>query len=361
MEVFSLKKRVLIVDDSAFMRRIIRQMIESDPFFEVIGTARDGQEGVELTLELKPDVITMDVEMPRMNGLEATDVIMTKLPTPILIVSSLTSEGAEATLEALEKGAIDYLAKNLVSSALDVMNIRDELIEKLKVVVRSKGSLKRRSATSRKTSSVISSSPAVTISGRKTFATQKMAIVAIGASTGGPKAVQDVLSKLPGGLATAFIVSIHMPAAFTGAFAQRLNSLSELTVREAVNGDKLEHGVVLVSPGGRQTRVKRRGVTNFTIEISDDPPDSLYKPAIDIMMSSVAEAYPGRSMGVILTGMGHDGLEGMTFIRKKGGKTLVQNEETCTVYGMPKAVIEAKIADKIAPLDHIAGEIVNMI
>lgn len=355
-----MKKKVLIVDDSAFMRRIIRQMVESDPTFEVVGTARDGQEGVELTLKLKPDVITMDVEMPRMNGLEATEAIMEQRPTPILIVSSLTTEGAQATLDALDKGAVDFLAKNLVSSALDVMKIRDELVDKLKVVARSKGALKRRVSTKKKSLGVVTVTPPDGAP-RKTFATQRVAIVAIGASTGGPRAVQDVLSKLPGSLSTTFVVSVHMPGAFTTAFAQRLNTLSPLTVREAVDGEKLQDGVVLVSPGGRQTRVKRRGVTNFTIEISDDPPDSLYKPAIDIMMTSVAEAYPGRSLGVILTGMGHDGLEGMTHIRNKGGKTLVQDEATSTVYGMPKAVIEAGIADKIAPIDLIAGEIVNMI
>ncbi len=356
-----MKKKVLIVDDSAFMRRIIRQMVESEPTFEVIGTARDGQEGLELALELKPDVITMDVEMPRMNGIETIEAIMAKRPTPILVVSSLTTEGAQATLDALDKGAVDFLAKNLVSSALDVMKIRDELVDKLKVVARSKGGLLRKTSARKGSSAVITPPLSSAAPRRKSFATQKMAIVAIGASTGGPRAVQEVLQKLPGDLSTSFIVSVHMPAAFTHAFAERLNSLSALTVKEAADGDKLESGNIYVSPGGRQTRVKRRGVTNFTIEISDDPFNSLYKPAIDIMMTSVAEAYPGRSLGVILTGMGHDGLDGMTLIRDKGGKTLVQNEATCTVYGMPKAVIEAGIADKIAPLDLIAGEIVNMI
>ena len=196
---------------------------------------------------------------------------------------------------------------------------------------------------------------------KKSFATQKIAFVSIGASTGGPRAIQEVLSKLPGEVSTPIIISVHMPGAFTGTFAERLDSLSELSVKEAENGEKIEVGKALVCPGGKQTRVKRKGVTDFYVEINTDPPDSIYKPSVDITMSSVAEAYPGRSLGVILTGMGADGAIGMKEIKNRGGKTLAQDEASCVVYGMPKAVIEAGTADKIAPLEQIAGEIVNMI
>jgi two-component system chemotaxis response regulator CheB len=203
--------------------------------------------------------------------------------------------------------------------------------------------------------------PPSSLPAKKSFATQRIAFVAIGASTGGPRAIQEVLSKLPPDITTPFIIAIHMPTAFTRTFAERLDSLSELSVKEAEDGEPIEQGRLLVSPGGQQTRVRRRGVTDFYVEVNGEPSDSIYKPSVDISMTSVAEAYPGRSMGVILTGMGHDGAEGMKAIKERGGKTIVQDEESCTVYGMPKAVVDAGIADKVAPIDMIAAEIVNMI
>lgn len=358
--------RVLIVDDSAFMRRVIRQMLEDSREVEVVGAARDGAEGVEMALALKPDVITMDIEMPRLNGLEATERIMEQMPTPIIMVSSLTVEGAKATFEALDKGAADFISKNLTTSALDLIKIQDELVAKLKAVARrrhyftSLRAPKQQAAASGAAhkSAVVTAPQPVS---KKSFATQKMALVAIGASTGGPRALQEVLSKLPGGLSTSFLVAVHMPKAFTGAFAERLNDLCSLDVKEAENGEKVRPGQILLSPGGSQTKIKRRGLMDFSIQIDDEPRGALYKPCVDVTMSSVAECYPGRSMGVILTGMGHDGKEGMRMIREKGGKTLAQNEETCTVYGMPKAVIDAGLVDKIAPIELIAAEIVNMI
>ncbi|MBI5561953.1 MAG: chemotaxis response regulator protein-glutamate methylesterase [Deltaproteobacteria bacterium] len=346
------KLRVLVVDDSAFMRRIIRQMLETDPEIEVIGSGRDGAEGVELAASLQPDVITMDVEMPRMNGLEATGVIMEKFPTPILMVSSLTTEGAHATFEALDKGAADYISKNLVTSALDMLKIQDELIAKIKALGRKANRLHGLRAYRR---------PEPPLSTPSGHVTQKIGFVAIGASTGGPRAIQEVLSHLPGDIGTPFLVAVHMPKAFTGAFAERLNSLCKIPVKEAEDGEKVTPGRVFLTPGGTQTRIRRRGVTDFQVEISNDPFNSLYKPSVDIAMTSVAESFSGRAMGVILTGMGHDGLEGMRAIKETGGKTIAQNEESCTVYGMPKAVVEAGLADKVAPLDKIAAEIVNMI
>lgn len=346
------RTRVLVVDDSAFMRRVIKQMIESDPDLEVVGTARDGVEGVEMTQMYSPDVITMDVEMPRMNGLEALSAIMDKCPTPVIMISSLTNEGAKATFDALDRGAVDYIAKHLESSSFDIMKIQNDITGKVKAVAKKKGRFAGLRA-AKKT--------AVPIPVRKTLATQKVALVAIGASTGGPRAVQEVLSHIPKEISTPFLVVIHMPGSFTGAFAERLNSLCSLSVKEAENGEAVKGAQVLISPGGRQTRIRRRGLVDFYIEVSDQPGDSLYKPCVDVSMTSVAESYPGRSMGVILTGMGHDGREGMKAIKSRGGKTLAQNEETCTVYGMPKAVVDAGLADKIAPLENIAAEIVNMI
>ena len=356
--------RVLIVDDSAFMRRVIRQMLEDSREVEVVGAARDGAEGVEMALQLKPDVITMDIEMPRLNGLEATERIMAQMPTPIIMVSSLTVEGAKATLSALDKGAADFISKNLTTSALDLMKIQDELVGKIKAVAKRKRYFSTLNAAKKEAHAGAPSRVGATVQPpalKKSFATQKMAFVAIGASTGGPRALQEVLSKLPGGLTASFLVAVHMPRAFTGAFAERLNDICHLTVKEAQNGEKVRPGQILLCPGGSQTRILRRGLMDFYVHIDDEPKGALYKPSVDVCMTSVAESYPGRSMGVILTGMGHDGRDGMRLIKEKGGKTLAQNEETCTVYGMPKAVVDAGLADKIAPLELIAAEIVNMI
>ncbi len=347
------KIKVLIVDDSAFMRRVIREMLESDREIEVVGAARDGKEGVDMAASLAPDVITMDIEMPRMNGIEAIEAIMSANPIPILVVSSLTVEGAKATFEALDKGAADYIPKNLTTSSLDMMKIHDDLVQKVKAVSRKK----RKFAGI----NIFKKQEPVVLQPQRSFVTQKVAVVAIGASTGGPRAIQDVLTKLPREIRTPFIITVHMPKSFTGAFAERLNELTGLEVREAQNGYQMKEGQALLCPGGVQTRVKRRGISDIYVEISDEPKNSLYKPSVDITMKSVAETYLGRTLGVILTGMGHDGLEGMRLIKEKGGKTLAQNEETCVVYGMPKAVVDAGIADKIVPLVNIAGEIVNMI
>jgi len=355
------KIRVLIVDDSAFMRRVIRQMLEDGGDVEVVGAARDGAEGVEMALSLKPDVITMDIEMPRVNGLEATERIMEQMPTPIIMVSSLTVEGAKATFEALDKGAADYISKNLTTSALDLMKIQEEFLGKIRAVARRKHYFTSLRTVSKPVVAAHATAVPYPAPAKKSFATQKMAFVAIGASTGGPRALQQVLSNLPEGLSTSFLVAVHMPKAFTGAFAERLNDICRLPVKEAENGEKVRPGQVILSPGGSQTKIRRRGLTDFYVQIDDEPRGALYKPSVDVCMTSVAECYPGRSMGVILTGMGHDGREGMRMIKEKGGKTLAQNEETCTVYGMPKAVIDAGLADKVAPLDKIAAEIVNMI
>ena len=356
-----MKTRVLIIDDSAFMRRVLRQMLETDPDIQVLGAARDGAEGVEMAMQLKPDVITMDLEMPRMDGLEATERIMELMPTPIIMVSSLTKEGAKSTFSALDKGAADYISKNLVTSALDLMKIQDELIGKIKALARKKGqflSLRPQAAPVHAAAAPIQAPPPLP---RRGYSSLKVAFVTIGASTGGPRAVQAILSNLPSGMEVGILVSIHMPKAFTGAFAERLNELSKLDVKEAENGETIKPGQVFVCPGGLQTRVKRRNMRDFFFGIDDEPKEALYRPCIDLSMTSVAESYPGRSLGVILTGMGHDGREGMRLIREKGGKTLAQNEESCTVYGMPKAIIDAGLADKIVPLDLIAAEIVNMI
>ncbi len=354
------KIRLLIVDDSSFMRSVIKRMIKTYSDIEVIGTANDGVEGVEKAVELRPDVVTMDIEMPRMNGIEATTEIMRVAPVPIIMVSSISLDGAKATLDALDAGAVDYISKNISNSALDVMQIEKNLVEKIRTFANSRVREKIRPRSSSPVRAA-SARPAPRAARPKSFTTQAIRTVVIGASTGGPKAVQEVLSGLPKGLKVSFLVVVHMPGQFTKAFAQRLNGLCSMPVSEASSGEEVKVGHVLVCPGGVQTRYVRKGAAEVRININQEPAESLYKPSVDIAITSVASCFNGRTLGVILTGMGYDGRIGMREVKRNGGKTLVQSEETCTVYGMPRAVIDDGLADKVVGLDMISAEIVNMI
>ncbi len=350
------KIKLLIVDDSSFMRSVLKRMLKSYADIEVIGTARDGVEGVEKAMQLRPDVVTMDIEMPRLNGIEATAEIMRTAPVPIIMVSSISLEGATATLDALDRGAVDYISKNISNSALDVMQIEKALVEKIRTFGR--GKKKPRTAASLRPRRVraVEQAPRP-----KSFATQAIKTVVIGASTGGPKAVQEVLAGLPPGLKVSVLVVVHMPGQFTRAFAERLNGICSMPVTEANSGEEVKVGRVLICPGGVQTRYVRKGAAEVRILINHEPAESLYKPSVDITVNSVANCFNGRTLGVILTGMGYDGKLGMREVKRQGGKTLVQSEESCTVYGMPRAVIDDGKADKIVALDMIAAEIVNMI
>lgn len=342
--------RVLVVDDSAFMRRAISEMISSDPQLSVVGTARDGIEAIERVQKLKPDIVTMDVEMPRMGGLEALKHIMEHSPLPVLMVSSLTTEGASATLDALDLGAVDFIPKNLSDFSVNIVKIKEILVEKIKLIGRKGLAPKRR----QRLAPVIAMPK---LGGSR----RKIGIVTIGTSTGGPKALQEIIPFLPADFPVGLVIAQHMPSNFTGPFAQRLNQISRITVKEAENGEPIRAGVALIAPGGGHMQVARRKVTEAIVEILGDKGGSLYRPSVDILMLSVAEVFPGRSLGVILTGMGNDGREGMWAIKKSGGRTIAQDEKTCAVYGMPKAVVEAGIADKIVPLEEISGEIINAV
>lgn len=354
------KVRVLIIDDSAFMRKAIKSMMADDPDIEVVGAARDGVEGVDLAMELSPDVVTLDVEMPRMNGLEALKIIMEKKPTHVLMLSSLTTEDAKATLDALDIGAVDYIPKNLDNLSFNIVRIKEDLLAKIKSVARRPIPKKRTTKAAEPVHYAQHIQPVV-VPAKDKFVSGQIAIVGVGASTGGPKALQDILPYLPKDMPAGMLVVQHMPQAFTGPFAERMQGLSKIEVREAKHGDVIKPGLALIAPGGFQTRTVKKGVFDFYVEINDVPHDSIYKPCVDISLTSVANAYPGRCMGVILTGMGYDGREGMRAIKKSGGKTIAQDEATCVVYGMPKAVVDDGTADKVVPLESIAGEIVNMV
>ncbi|HEY3308737.1 MAG TPA: chemotaxis response regulator protein-glutamate methylesterase [Desulfuromonadaceae bacterium] len=346
------KTRILIVDDSSFMRMAIRGILSKEPDFDIIGTAADGLEGVEKAIALKPDVITMDVEMPRMDGIAALRQIMAKAPTKVIMVSTLTNEGAKSTFEALDAGAIDYIPKNVTDSADAQKVFREELLNKIKGAVRSH---------------VVGGVAAPLVRpafapiqrpSRGILAGKKINYVSIGASTGGPVALQEVLSRIPVDFPYGIMVGIHMPKAFTGPYADRLNAKCSLTIREAVDGDILKPGLALIAPGGMHTSLVRQG-GNVVVKIvpTSAYPQYVYIPSVDLMISSMAEATNGSMLGVILTGMGSDGFKGMQLLKSKGGVTIAQDEATSTIYGMPKACVEGGVADEVLPLGQIGFEI----
>ena len=350
--------RVLVVDDSAFIRKVISNMLASDPRISIVGTARNGDEALAQVKALQPDVMTLDIEMPGMNGLEVLRQVMAHNPLPILMVSSLTEDGAKETVMALELGAVDYIPKHLKGSAVNIVSIQRELIEKV-VMAHKVGPKRAPFARQASGERPVSASVNLTgYSGRGNNRGNKM--VAIGCSTGGPKALLDILPLFPKDFPGPILVVQHMPKFFVGPFAQRLDQLSQIEVREAVEGDVLKPGLALIAPGGVQLKVVRRNTLEVVVKLSAEPV-TLHMPSVDVMMTSVAQVFPDRVIGVILTGMGHDGMEGMAAIKKANGRTIAQDEATCVVYGMPKAVVDSGMADKVVPLEKMAGEIANMV
>jgi len=353
--------KVLVVDDSAFMRNILTNMLSSDPGITIVGSAKDGLEAIEKVALLKPDIVTMDVEMPRMDGITALKHIMEKTPVPVIMVSSLTDEGAKVTLDALDLGAVDFIPKNLSDLSVNIVMIKETLIDKIKLLAK-KGVPRRAPKSPEKIAAEIRARETshVVIPQRMT-GERKTAIVAIGTSTGGPKALQDVITQLPQEFPLPIVIAQHMPPNFTGPFAERLNQCSKIEVKEANEGDVLKPGLALLAPGRGHMRVMRKRDMNVVVTISENREEYIYRPSVDALMLSVAECFPGRSLGVILTGMGNDGLKGLTALKKTGGRIFAQNEQTCVVYGMPKAVVDAGIADKVLPLEDMAGEIINAV
>ena len=332
--------RVLIVDDSAFMRKALSIMLEGDPEIEVVGTARDGLEAIEKVHELKPDIVTLDVEMPRMDGLTALRRIMREHPVPVIMVSSLTQEGAQATIEALEAGAVDFIPKQHSYVSIEISRIRAELLEKIKTIARTRPLLTPRRATGVSPETL----PALRF--------REARAIAIGVSTGGPRALQQVIPTLPDDLPVPVLIVQHMPPHFTRSLAERLNSLSTLTVVEAEEGMPLVPGHVFLAPGGRHLVLERRNGQAPRIRTPVEPA-TLHRPSVDVMFRSVCQTFGGKVLAVVMTGMGRDGLEGARLIKQHGGKVLTQDEATCVVYGMPRAVTEAGLSDAVLPLEQI--------
>ncbi len=348
--------KVLIVDDSAFMRNAISSMLSSEQEIMIVGTAKDGIEALEKVASLKPDIVTMDIEMPRMDGISALKQIMQKDPVPVIMISSLTSEGAKATLDALELGAVDFIPKNLSDLSINIVKIKEILISKVKQIAKrniiNKGI--RISPVQRSQEAPQRIAPVIT-------SERRIGIVSIGTSTGGPKALHEILPKMPKDFPVPIIIAQHMPPAFTGPFAERLNQICNIVVKEAEEGEPVRPGIALIAPGRGNMRVRRQRAIETVVTISENREDFIYRPSVDALMLSVAECFPGRALGVILTGMGNDGLKGLTALKKTGGRIFAQNEETCIVYGMPKAVVDAGIADKVLPVGEMAGEIINSV
>jgi two-component system chemotaxis response regulator CheB len=336
--------RALVIDDSAFMRKALTIMLESDPGIQVVATARDGEEGIAKLTAHHPDVVTLDIEMPRMAGLATLEWIMKEHPVPVLMVSSQTRDGAEITLRALELGAADFVAKT-PGGGLEILQIQEEVVRKALAVA---SQWKRRVAVP-----LPATLPRAV--GRRS---RRVDIVAVGSSTGGPQALQALCSSLPSDFPCGLLVVQHMPPAFTGPLAQRLNGLSPLTVLEASQGTLVEAGTVLVAPGGSHMLLRRHGL-EVRVELSEEPRDLPHRPSVDVMFTSAAQVFGGRSLGVILTGMGNDGLQGCRALKAAGGRVLAQDEESSVVYGMPRAVAEADLADQIVPLAVIPETIVS--
>ncbi len=350
------KTRVLVVDDSAFMRKVISDMISQVPSFEVVGTARDGLDALQKVAQLQPDVVTLDVEMPHKNGLETLRDIMASQPVPVVMLSSVTQSGAKATLEALALGAVDFIPKPSGAISLDIEKIKDELLTKLKAAALAKVHPLKAKPQPIKTIGI----PPVkkqAVFPKPSDSTSPRIIVAIGASTGGPRALEAVLRQFPKDMPAAVLVVQHMPAGFTRSMAERLDQLSSIKVKEAEEGEPISPGVAYVAPGDYHMVVGAGGV----IHLERTPPVNYVRPSIDVTFLSLPPAYAGQTVGVILTGMGKDGAAGMAKIKAAGGVTIVQDESTSVIYSMPRAVVENGDADYILPLDRIGDAAVRAV
>ena len=336
--------RVLVVDDSALMRKLIPQILQADPSIQVVGTAMDGNFGLKKLEELRPQVVTLDLEMPGMNGIDMLKEVMRRHRVPVIVVSSHSTEGAAITFKALSLGAFDFVAKPAdVHSRMP--EIARELIGKIKAAAQSRGVvIGALPADTRRSKAKAAANP-------KDLATK---VVAIGISTGGPQALQYLLPQLPADFPGTILIVQHMPDNFTEMFARRLDEACAIRVKEAQSGDLLQAGRALICPGNRHMKIKKMQLGDVVV-LNEEAKVNGHRPSVDVLFHSVAEEFGNRSVGVIMTGMGDDGAEGLGAIKVAGGVTIAQSEESCVVYGMPKAAIERSYATRIIPLDAIAN------
>lgn len=376
--------KVLVVDDSSFFRRRVTEIVNQDPLLEVVDTAANGKEAIEKVLKIKPDVVTMDIEMPVLDGISAVREIMAKCPTPILMFSSLTQAGAKATLDALDAGALDFLPKKFEDIAKDKQEAVTLLQQRIKALARRRafmGSPRTSSFSSTMSSSSSSltkpagtslfnrttttstapdfrTAPATSSSAHVTYkrSGKSYQLVAIGTSTGGPVALQTILTQLPANFPHPILLIQHMPATFTAAFAARLNSLCKISVKEAEDGDALKSGCAYLAPGGKQMLIEGRGNAG-RIRIIDGNDKVNYKPCVDITFASIAKSHADKVLAIVLTGMGSDGRDGAKLLKEQGATIWAQDEASCVVYGMPQAIAKAGISSESLPLDKVAQRI----
>lgn len=341
------KVKVLVVDDSALMRSMLTSMLSADPDIEVVGSAPDPQYAREKIKALNPDVVTLDVEMPKMDGLSFLEKIMTLRPMPVVMISSLTQNGADATVHALELGAVDFVAKPQSDLENQFVLKQAEICAKVKEAARARVSARPGTdyGKIRETSA------------KKVYSTTER-IIAIGASTGGVEAIREVICRMPAD-APAIVMTQHMPEKFTSSFASRLNGIAAVTVKEAADGDRVMPGHAYLAPGDRHLELVRSGA-DYRCRLTDGPPVSGHRPSVDVLFRSVAKAAGRNAIGVILTGMGKDGADGLLELRNAGGRTLGQDEASCVVYGMPKAAFDIGSVEKQMSLSRIADGILDL-
>lgn len=374
--------RVLVVDDSAFMRKVITQILSYDPDIQVVGTARNGEEGLRKTAELRPDVITLDVEMPGMDGLTMLRKVVAEFATPVVMLSSLTQEGADITVRALAAGAVDFVGKPSGAISLNLTDVGDEIVRKVKLAAGARvrpgvglalrrearlgaslaqpsGQAGRAGGVWAATETTETPAPSASSVTSSKPAPQGLAskVVVIGSSTGGPRALMSVVPHLPPNLPAAVLIIQHMPAGFTASLARRLDEASAITVKEAENGEPLGPSTAYLAPGGVHMLVTREK----TIELAMLPPVHGVRPAVDMTMMGLPDVFGSSIVACVLTGMGSDGAAGAQHIRGHGGKVIAEDASTCVVYGMPRSVVELGGADYVLPIDKVADAVVDAV
>ena len=337
--------RVLVVDDSAYVRKMVTQMLSRSPFIEVIATARDGREALELAVELSPDVITCDLNMPEMGGVRFVQEQMARRAIPIVIMS-IANRAGEDVLAALDAGAIDFVQKPTALASERLLDVADELLEKVKAAARA--SVRAAIALPKSPLTMVARPPRAGAAD----------IVVLGISTGGPQGLKSVIPRLPADCPVPVAIVLHMPVGYTEMYARKLDELSPLSVTEAQEGDEVVAGRVLLAPAGRHLTFRRNG-SRVTAHLDLRPLDTPHRPAVDVLFQSAADVYGSRTLGVVMTGMGSDGREGSAWIKAKGGRILTEAEASCVVYGMPRSVVEAGLSDSSVAIEEMAAAILE--
>jgi two-component system chemotaxis response regulator CheB len=341
----SLVIRTLIVDDSAFVRKVVREMLSRSPFIEVVGIAHDGAEALRMTANLKPDVITCDLTMPNMSGVDFVREQMARAPVPILILSASAADG-EMVLEAINAGAVDFVRKPSALATDDLLNVREELTEKIKGAARAP----------LKNLHIDGPVKAAQIVAPRNL---HVDVVVLGISTGGPQALRYLVPQLPANLPVPLLIVLHMPPGYTALFAAKLAELSRIKVREAQDGDLVEAGTAIVAQAGRHLVLRRNASGQTQIRLATNPTDKPHRPSVDVLFRSAAEIYGSRTLAIVMTGMGDDGKEGAAWVKAQGGKVITESEESCVIYGMPRTVVEAGLSDIAVPLTSMAETIMR--